>query len=880
MNGTLHDAGYAQRILDLTADTMLLVDRNGTCVDIDTHCNLWFMQEDKLLGKNLFDLLPEDTLQKIVPNFQLVLNEQKSISKNYKLKLNDGIYYFKCIMHPFDGMVLCQYRDITERSNVKLLLERANRNLREIQKVAKIGQWTYNTKQNEFYYTGHTDILCADEVQNISIDQYKALIVDDDKEAFNEWIARNQNELDNKGISYRIRRNDDIYYVSIQTYQREVLPDGSINLEGYIQNITDIQNRRNDINTLTHAINNAKESICATRKDGTLIFANRQFQEYYHLMDARDLSKLKIYDVVGDLSSPEDWKERCKEASKGGCSNFIAYHPVKNNDSILAFEGMIYNVTSDAGEESYWSFTHDISERLRYESEIKRLNQIMNTTIDNLPAAIVVKDIKKDYQYVYRNRESYNRDVCAGNAVGKTDFDYYPPKLAQRKRNEDVKVATTGEGMHWVTEGRDKKGNLLILDKRKIRVSGEDFSPLVISIEWDITELEKVKRELQASKEKAELSDKFKSAFLANMSHEIRTPLNAIVGFSRIISESDIAEERKSYYEIVEANTERLLQLINEILDLSKIEAGIVEFNFGTVKLNHLCKEIYDAHVFRTPEGVQLIYQPSEEEIEVDTDKNRLFQVFSNLIGNAFKFTKEGSISYGLRKEGKKIVFHVTDTGTGIESEKIGRVFERFAKLNNFAQGTGLGLSICKTIVERLGGEISVTSELGKGTTFTFTLPYQVTQQGKTAENGEGTSKAKTVEGGSKQETDQHTEGTTDEHMSTILIAEDTDSNYDLLCVILGKTYKLLRAHDGMEAVTMFDTTQPDLILMDIKMPNLDGIEATKIIRELSPTVPIIAQSAYAYEKDRNAATEAGCNDFLTKPISQTKLEEAIKKWI
>ena len=238
----------------------------------------------------------------------------------------------------------------------------------------------------------------------------------------------------------------------------------------------------------------------------------------------------------------------------------------------------MYNVTNDSGEESYWSFSHDISERLHYEAQIKRLNLIMDTTIDNLPAGIVVKEVNNDFRYIYRNRESYNRDLCVGEAIGKNDFDYYPPEVAEKKREEDVLVATTGQGLHWTMEGKDKNGNQLILDKRKIRVDGDELSsPIIVSIEWDITELEKIKRELQTSKEKAEMSDKLKSAFLANMSHEIRTPLNAIVGFSHLIAESENTEERHTFYEIVEANNERLLQLINEILDLSKIESGIIE---------------------------------------------------------------------------------------------------------------------------------------------------------------------------------------------------------------------------------------------------------------------------------------------------------------
>ncbi len=886
MDRILHDARNAERILRITADTLLLVTPDGTCLDIDAHSDLWFLQEDKLLGKNIFELLPEHTREKVMQTYFQVIEEQKSISKNYKLELKEGTYYFKCIMYPYDDMVLCQYRDITARSNVKLQLERANRSLREIQKLAQLGQWSYNTRERVFYYLGHTDILCSDQVQSIAFSRYQELIVDDDKQTFMDWCRKNEEGDNTESIGYRIRRGDEIFYVRLQAYLREKLPDGSYNIQGYIQNVTDIQRRRNDINTLTHAINNAKESIFAARKDGTLIFANRQFLQNHGLAETETLEHLKIYEIVGDLHTLEDWQERCKDVHDGGSANFVAYHPIrhgKKND-VLAFGGTMYNVTSDSGEQSYWSFTHDISERLRYESQIKRLNQIMDITIDSLPAGIVVKDINNDFRYVYRNRESYNRLTCFGDAIGKNDFDYYPLEIAQKKREEDLQVATTGKGMHWTLEGKDRNGNLLILDKRKIKVEGDDvMSPIIISIEWDITPLELMKRELQASKEKAEMSDKLKSAFLANMSHEIRTPLNAIVGFSRIIAESDDAEERKSYYEIVDANNERLLQLINEILDLSKIESGIVEFTMGTVRLQGLCKEIYDAHVFRTPAGVELVYESCEEDIILETDKNRVFQVISNLIGNAFKFTTEGSVSYGYKKEGEKIVFHVRDTGTGIEPEKVGRVFDRFAKLNNHAQGTGLGLSICKTIVERLGGEISVTSEVGKGTTFSFTLPCTGAPVEKVPEldviaPAPAASPAEEANPGSARKTEAFVSAT--KNNITILVAEDTDSNYDLLYAILGRSYQLVRAHDGIEAVMMFEEVKPDLILMDIKMPNLDGLEATKIIRELSPDIPIIAQSAYAYEHDQKAAAEAGCTDFLSKPISQAKLKEMIKKWI
>lgn len=885
MDRTLHNANNAQRILELTADTMLLIDRNGICVDIDSHCDLWFLQEEVLLGKNVFELLPERTRDKVMPVFETVIGEQRSVSKNFKLELKDETFYFKCLMYPYDDMVLCQYRDITQRSNVKRQLEQANRTLREIQKVAQIGHWTYNTAENVFHYTGYTGVLCKEDVQHISFDTYKQVIMEEDRPAFEDWCEKNVSEFNQESISYRIRLDGNIFYVRIQTYLREELPDGSCNIEGYIQNITALQHRRNDINTLTHAINNAKESIFAAKPDGTVIFANRRFLHNHGLTDNMDISRLKIYDVAADMPTEEAWQERCRNAVQNGSNTFIAHHPSKIHKDILAYECTMYNVISDSGEESFWSFAHDISERMRYEAQIKRLNRVMDTTINNLPAGIVVKEVNNDFRYVYRNRESYNRDQFNDNPVGKNDYDFYPPIVAEKKRQEDIEVAATGKGLHWIAEGKDRNGNLIILDKRKIKVDGDELSsPIIVSIEWDITELEMIKRELQSSKEKAEMSDNLKSAFLANMSHEIRTPLNAIVGFSHLIAESDDAEERRTYYQIVEANNERLLQLINEILDLSKIESGTIEFSLGLTSLHSLCQEIHDAHIFRTPEGVQLVYEPSDESLRIETDKNRVFQVISNLIGNAVKFTKEGSIKYGYELVDGQIVFHVTDTGTGIEPEKVGRVFERFAKLNNHAQGTGLGLSICKSIVERLGGQISVSSIVGVGTTFTFTLPYNTQETPKEVDSEMKTVlyKEEVPQSGNGGSTNEGTGKGKGKGTGTvcILIAEDTDSNYDLLNAILSKQYRLVRANDGMEAVLLYDEVKPDLILMDIKMPNLDGLEATKIIRELSATVPIIAQSAFAYEHDVKAAMEAGCNDFIAKPIAQSKLKEVIDKWL
>ena len=562
-------------------------------------------------------------------------------------------------------------------------------------------------------------------------------------------------------------------------------------------------------------------------------------------------------------------------------------NPIKENKELLALEIVTYTVVDENNEKNIWIFGRDISDQIKFETEIKRTNQILDVTMKNLPASIVVKDVLNNFSYIYRNRDiNYNIISDYKMFVGKTDFDVHPYDEAAEKRLMDIEVYQQKKVIHDVLENLDDKGHVVILDRKKVLVEHKDFSPIVLNIEWDITELELTKRELTAAKEKAERSDRFKSSFLANMSHEIRTPLNAIVGFSRIIADCDNFEERREYYSIVEANNERLLGLINEILDLSKIESGIVDFSIEPVNLFDLCKEIYNAHIFRCPQGVELIFEKYEPNLVISSDKNRLFQVYSNLIGNAFKFVSTGSVKFGYSLENKLVKFYVTDSGTGIAEDKINKIFDRFVKGENSIQGTGLGLSICKTIIERLGGNISVESTLGIGTTFTFTLPcgkFTKKKTHKLSEEGIVTmSSSKSILDNDWERANVRKENVDKEEneADTILIAEDMDSNFELLNAILSSTYNLIRARDGIEAVSLFNDKKPDLILMDIKMPNMDGLDATRIIRELSPNIPIIALSAYAYKQDTEEALAAGCNDFLAKPLSVAKLKQILNKWL
>lgn len=391
---------------------------------------------------------------------------------------------------------------------------------------------------------------------------------------------------------------------------------------------------------------------------------------------------------------------------------------------------------------------------------------------------------------------------------------------------------------------RDRKGKV-------IRYTGIGFN----NTEW-----ERVTRELKELKEKAELSDKLKSAFLANMSHEIRTPLNAIVGFSELMAHCDDPAEKEEYVEIIQSNNELLLRLINDILDLSKIESGILERKRETFNLAKLRSELYTMILPKVANtDVELLLDSSGAECNIFLDRSRLKQVWSNFLTNAVKCTKSGHIKMGYTLERGGIRVYVEDTGVGIPQELQNRVFGRFQKLNEFAQGTGLGLAISRAIIEGAGGEVGFTSAPGVGATFWAWIPCEVDLLGK---------ETPVVVLPEKQEIPVRIANRKD---LKILIAEDNDGNYSLVQHIL-KDYNITRVLNGVEAVQEVRNRHYDFVLMDMKMPIMGGLEAVRKIREFNKEIMIIALTANAFESDRVCALEAGCNLFIAKPLKQSEL--------
>ena len=594
---------------------------------------------------------------------------------------------------------------------------------------------------------------------------------------------------------------------------------------------------------------------------------NKKAEEFTGLKSEDVIGKTDV-EVFGEEVGQKLMEDNERLIKKGDFLNLEDYFP--HVDKKPHITSTIKTIIKRKNKTSYILVTRwDISELIAIQRKLELSNRELSLVLNVGEIIPWTWDISKHEISIYDATNSGIENLEKENIVKslkEMDSEIHPDDLPKfmavhndilsgkiDKYSVDYRADHTGDGYKWFTihgvvSKRDKNGKALI----------------VTGATYDISGRKQIEQTLIEAKEKAEESDRLKSCFISNMSHEIRTPLNAIVGFSRILaSENKDNEQYAQYANIIENNNDMLLQLINDVLDLSKIEAGILDFNYSNVDINDLLSEIEQMSRLKVDQNiVKISFEDRLPECVISTDRNRLAQVINNFISNSIKFTKQGSIQFGYLLRDKQLYFYVKDTGYGIYKENQAAIFDRFVKLDSFTQGTGLGLAICTSIVRKLGGDIGVDSLEGKGSTFWFTLP-----DNKIVANLE-TFKVKSTK---ENEAKVH-------KTATLLVAEDDASNYRLVEVLLGKEYNLIHAWNGEEAVLLFKEDKPDLVLMDINMPLMNGYESIKKIRELSDNVPVIAVTAYASEEDKIKIMNSGFNDLFPKPIHAVLLKEKIAK--
>jgi PAS domain S-box-containing protein len=518
----------------------------------------------------------------------------------------------------------------------------------------------------------------------------------------------------------------------------------------------------------------------------------------------------------------------------------------------------------------------DITGRIRQERRIAESERRFHDLLKNVNLYALIMDDQAHIIYCndfFVDRTGYTLDEIRDKNSLEIFFSGKTRKLAKIKYQNFL--AEEKFPAHLENEILTKSG-----DTRKVFWSNtilRDENGKIIgsaAIGEDITERKKIEHQMLVAKEKAEQADQLKSTFLANMSHEIRTPLNGILGFAELLRTAENNESKEKYIDIITNNGNQLLNLISDIIDIAKIEANQVVILKEETNINNLLSELNELYqsgsVLHTRPNVKLYLSvmPSLNNTTFYADGNRLRQIFVNLLNNAYKFTSEGQIKFGYEYRSNEIEFFVSDTGKGIPPEKQSLIFDRFGQVEQKDAtqkgGTGLGLAICKALVEKMGGSIKVDSEVGKGSNFRFTIPADICKSATaSAEN-----KIKDEYNWSNKH---------------ILIAEDEKINYYFLETVLQKTgAKLIWAKNGQEAIQFFkdNSNKIDIILMDIKMPIMTGLEATREIMKISDKARIIAQTAYAMREDHEQCMEAGCVEYLSKPVKKDVLLTTIAKYI
>lgn len=635
--------------------------------------------------------------------------------------------------------------------------------------------------------------------------------------------------------------------------------------------------------TLENIYNNIPVGVEIYDKDGLLIYMNDIEQEIFGLPSKEDALGVNLFE---NPNIPKYFLDDLKAKRPSWCDFYYDFDKVngyyKTNRigkrHVVLKGSVLCDINNNV--ENYLLIILDNTDSLKANHKILEFELLFNSIAELSeiglsqwnPNENILFGTEQWYENLSVEKSSISDMVDAYRYVHPDDVKQMNVNIKKMLAREisscrqELRVCKDGEECRWLSS-----------TYKVAESSSEKISMEIVGFNIDITELKLTEKKLIEAKQKAEQSDRLKSAFLANMSHEIRTPLNSIVGFSDLLVVTDDIEEREQYIKIIRQSNDLLLQLISDILDLSRIESGSVDIISEDVSLNDICNEITCSMARKLQPGVRLIFENNHQnDTIIVSDRKRLYQVFINLVGNASKFTSEGEIIIGYTIDGNFAKLYVRDTGIGISKDDVNNVFNRFVKLNDFIPGTGLGLSICKSLIDNMGGRIWLESEAGEGTCFYFTQPLKNPDTVKYIRDNTDSVCSETPQ-------ENHTPVQTMDPIiekPVILIAEDTDSNYLLVSTILRRNYQLVRAFNGKEAVELFKQHKPALILMDVKMPVMDGLEATRIIKSIDPKIPLVIITAFAYSEDKQRFSALGADDCMSKPINHVQLIEVVDKYI
>ncbi|MBF0357634.1 MAG: PAS domain S-box protein [Magnetococcales bacterium] len=794
---------------------------------------------------------------------------------------------------------LASKSDITSQREAETKLQESQRELAKAQEVSNTGSWTWNMETDRIRWSQEMFRICGVDPETFTPTYEKLLemVHPDDQKLFKETVSHTivniQEEFQDE---YRISRPDGEERWVDSRGETILAPNGEIEkLVGTMRDITDRKKR--------------EQALHENREQYRLLLETTKFIPWELDVDNKKFTYIgpQIEDFLGfsveDWSDMDYWSNRIHEDDRKDAVNFCVdtiskgednefeYRMVSKDEKIVWFRHVVTIVRKGEAVTGLRGFFIDITAQKQAENELRHTMELLKKNenqlqaiLSNTSAMVFLKDLNGRYLLVNRRFEQLFNVNHAG-ITGKTDFDIFPAETAKRMQDNDRQAMEAGKSLE-IEEliYHDNKQHTYLSVKFPLYDDAKNIFAIG-GIATDITDRKKAEDDLSEAKKSAELANRAKSQFLAAMSHDIRTPMNAILGMGEVLAESGLNQAQLKYLDVLTHAGEGLLALINDILDLSKIEAGQLQMDTVSFNLQDL---ITGTHQILNPKALQknIVFSCKVSELchtTVVGDPQRIRQVLLNLLGNSIKFTKNGVITLTVEPcTADSIKFVVTDSGIGIPKHKLEKIFQPFTQADESITrrfgGTGLGLSICNHLVEKMGGEIGAESKLGKGSRFSFTARLP-----KSSGSIADAKLTRVVR--DKHRQDLPSKHQTDNTSINILLVDDAADNLLVVSAFLKKSqHKIQTARDGQEAVEAYTNGNFDLILMDIMMPIMDGYEATRKIRALEKNsgqqpVPIVALTANAMKDDLEKTIDAGCNLYLSKPVRMAHLLDVVNKF-
>ncbi|MDX8340795.1 PAS domain S-box protein [Draconibacterium sp. IB214405] len=859
------------RFLSNAAFEGIIIHDNGTILDVNaTVLRLTGFSREEMIGKNLLtDFVQEEDRQTVLENIQED-SPKPYIIAAFKKDGTIGRAEIEARNIPYKGKTvrIVAVRDISERdrlmNEIKKEQDKLNRLLANLPGVAYNGltdeNWTLNfVSEGSFELFGY----CPEELTTDKSVTYDDIIHPDDRDRIKQII---QEAIDNDEafeVEYRIyTKQNQLKWVWERG--KRINEEEHFHVEGFISDITERKMLEIANEMFSKAIEASPVSIFITDYQGRIEYVNPFFEK---------LTGYKSIEVVGKnprfLSSgnhSDEFYEVLWQTIKAGKIWYGEIRNRKKNGELYWEQAVISPIFNNQGEiTQFVAVREDITEKKKTLKELKHAKEIAEQNERRFKAlhnasfgGIIIHDkgLILDCNQGLSRITGYEHDILVGmNGLLLIEEEQRETVMNRILNEYDKPYETVGIRRNGEKYPLRIEGRMIPYQNKIVRVS--EFR--------DITEEKNIKDELILAKEKAEQSDKLKSSFLANMSHEIRTPMNGILGFTELLKEPDLSDDqRKEFIDVIQTSGERMLNTINDIIDVSKIESGMVGVNMQDINLSTLLNDIFSFFQLSiNKKGI--VFRLNENDGKplnlFHTDPDKLNSILTNLIKNAYKFTASGSIEFGYILKHGYIHLYVHDTGVGIPQNRQEAIFDRFVQADiadsRVFEGSGLGLSIAKSYTEMLNGKIMLNSEVGQGSSFTVRLPLVTpVNEEKTDESGQPADKNPV----SKK--------------LKILIAEDDPVSVELLKLLLRDTAsEIVVTNNGKEVVELVNSNPDiDLVLMDIKMPVIDGFTATAKIREFNTSVKIIAQSAFTQPEDIRKSKVAGCDDFVSKPINKRQL--------